>query len=98
MDLITKETAEKTTWMILEGLGYSKKNNTDLVKTVHEIFDTAPIAKDFYYEIARRISYKMACVLCVCACSDCALIARGGKKCVQHLYDWLTEENNADKS
>lgn len=45
MDLITKETAEKTTWMILEGLGYSKKNNTDLVKTVHEIFDTAPIEK-----------------------------------------------------
>ena len=42
MDYITKADAIKTTWMILEGLGYRKSDNVELQKTVSDVFDTCP--------------------------------------------------------
>ena len=31
-----------TTWMILRGLGYKREENSQLERTVREVFDTAP--------------------------------------------------------
>lgn len=41
---ISVETAIKTTWMILDGLGYRERENLELAKTVEGVFDTAPAA------------------------------------------------------
>lgn len=42
-DYLLKESdAIKTTWMILEGLGYFKKENADLQDTVEKVFSTCP--------------------------------------------------------
>lgn len=37
--------AIKTTWMILDGLGYSKQDNEELMNTVHSVFMTAPLVE-----------------------------------------------------
>lgn len=39
---IRKEYAIKTTWMILNGLGYTEEDNAQLAATVKAIFDTTP--------------------------------------------------------
>lgn len=41
---ISVEDAIKTTWMILDGLGYAFDENPQLKKTVPAVFDTAPTA------------------------------------------------------
>ena len=41
---ISVEDAIKTTWMILDGLGYAFDENPQLEKTVPAVFDTAPTA------------------------------------------------------
>lgn len=41
---ISVEDAIKTTWMILDGLGYAFDENPQLKKTVPTVFDTAPTA------------------------------------------------------
>lgn len=42
-DYFLKESdAIKTTWMILEGLGYSKRDNLGLQEVVKKVFDTCP--------------------------------------------------------
>ena len=43
---ITVENAIKTAWMILNGLGYSKDSNSELAKTVEEVFQTCPSEKE----------------------------------------------------
>ena len=39
---ILEEDAIKTTWMILNGLGYYEGDNVSLVNDVRSVFDTAP--------------------------------------------------------
>lgn len=39
---ILEEDAIKTTWMILNGLGYYEGDNVSLVNDVRDVFDTAP--------------------------------------------------------
>ena len=39
---VLEEDAIKTTWMILNGLGYYEGNNVSLVNDVRAVFDTAP--------------------------------------------------------
>lgn len=41
---ILEEDAIKTTWMILNGLGYYEGDNVSLVNDVRAVFDTAPAA------------------------------------------------------
>lgn len=41
---MTQEVAIKSAWMILEGLGFSRKINGDLEKTVAAVFESAPAA------------------------------------------------------
>ena len=36
--------AIKTAWMILEGLGYPRRENPQLAQTVRNVFNTAPVA------------------------------------------------------
>ena len=43
-EYITIQNAIRTTWMILEGLGFRESENGELAKTVEEVFDTAPAA------------------------------------------------------
>lgn len=40
----TIQNAIRTTWMILEGLGFHESENGELAKTVEEVFATAPAA------------------------------------------------------
>ena len=44
--LISVDDAIITTWMILAGLGYNKSENPDLVRTVENMFSTAPEAEE----------------------------------------------------
>lgn len=39
---VLQEDAIKTTWMILNGLGYYEGDNVSLVNDVRAVFDTAP--------------------------------------------------------
>lgn len=41
---VLEEDAIKTTWMILNGLGYYEGDNVSLVNDVRSVFDTAPAA------------------------------------------------------
>lgn len=41
-ELITVEVAIKTTWMILNGLGYFEYCNHQLADTIEKVFETAP--------------------------------------------------------
>ena len=41
-ELITVEVAIKTTWMILNGLGYFEYCNPQLADTIEKVFETAP--------------------------------------------------------
>ena len=43
-EYITIQNAIRTTWMILEGLGFHESENGELAKTVEEVFATAPAA------------------------------------------------------
>lgn len=41
---ISQETAIKSTWMILEGMGYPRSENRSLERTVEAVFKSAPAA------------------------------------------------------
>ena len=41
---ISREAAIKSTWMILEGMGYPRSENRSLEKTVEAVFKSAPAA------------------------------------------------------
>ena len=41
---ISHETAIKSTWMILEGMGYPRSENRSLERTVEAVFKSAPAA------------------------------------------------------
>ena len=41
---ISVENAVKTTWMVLDGLGYAFDENPQLKETISAVFDTAPAA------------------------------------------------------
>ena len=43
--LITVSDAIKTTWMVLKGLGYIPEDNEQLVVTVEDVFNTAPVVE-----------------------------------------------------
>ncbi len=60
---MTQEVAIKSAWMILEGLGFSRKINGDLEKTVAAVFESAPAAD----------------VVAVVRCGECANWQSGWK-------------------
>lgn len=43
-DYISREAAIKSTWMILEGMGYPRSENRSLEKMVEAVFKSAPAA------------------------------------------------------
>ena len=43
-EYISRETAIKSTWMILVGMGYPKSENGSLGRTVESVFKSAPAA------------------------------------------------------
>ena len=43
-EYISREAAIKSTWMILEGMGYPRSENRSLERTVESVFKSAPAA------------------------------------------------------
>lgn len=43
-EYISREAAIKSTWMILEGMGYPRSENRSLERTVEAVFQSAPAA------------------------------------------------------
>lgn len=41
-EYISREAAIKSTWMILEGMGYPRSENRSLEKTIESVFKSAP--------------------------------------------------------
>ena len=64
-DYISREAAIKSTWMILEGMGYPRSENRSLERTVEAVFKSAPAAD----------------VVEVVRCKDCVHSNRDGTIC-----------------
>lgn len=93
-EYISRETAIKSTWMILEGMGYPRSGNRSLERTVESVFKSAPAADVVEVRHGRweRIYDKSAggprlmCSLCRSRslyafyyCSDCGAIMDRGQ-------------------
>lgn len=59
-DYISREAAIKSTWMILEGMGYPRSENRSLERTVEAVFESATAADVVY--VVRCRECKHLCV------------------------------------
>lgn len=55
---IKLESAIETTWMILRGLGYKREENTQLARTVLDVFATVPAVETAHVEKKRGVIWK----------------------------------------
>lgn len=57
---ISVENAVKTTWMVLDGLGYAFDENPQLKETISAVFDTAPAVDVVEVVRCKDCKYNMA--------------------------------------
>ena len=87
-DYISRAAAIKSTWMILEGMGYQRSENRSLERTVEAVFESAPAADVVEVVRCRECKYRAEDDFCIgrailiILCLDHILIALG-------LIAWL---------
>ena len=62
-EYITVQNAIKTTWMILEGLGFRECENGELAQSVEDVFATAPTEEARLVVTCSKCKYNKRCMV-----------------------------------